>query len=139
MFLGTQDLTLTIDGEDYTEELSDVQILSAAADAGFVSFAVAKTGGGRQHTLQFTAAQDPSVGSLWSLMWDNVGDVVPFVLRPAGGSVISDDTPTLVGDVKISEPDGTIIGGAADVSDTAVMTWSGAWKCSARPILDRTP
>lgn len=139
MFLGTQDLTLTIDGDDYTAELSDCRIVGAVADAGFVSFAVAKAGGGRKYTLEGTAAQDPGVGSLWSLMWDNAGDEVPFVLRPAGGVTISDDTPTWAGTVKLTEPDGDIMGGTADVSTSAVFTWSFAWECTARPVLDRTP
>lgn len=139
MFLGTQDLTLTIDGQEYTEELSDVRIVGAPADAGFVSFSVAQAGGGRKHTLTFTAVQDPGAGSLWSLMWDNTGDVVPFTLRPAGGVAVSDDTPTLEGEVKITEPDGDIIGGTADVSTSARFTWSGAWECTARPVIDRTP
>lgn len=134
MHLGTRELLLEIDGDEYTEELGDVQLVSAPADAGFLTFASARNNGGRKYTLTFTAVQDPSVNSLWDLMWTQPGEVVAFVLRPAGGVAPTASTPEFEGALTISEPDGTMLGGAADSSTSARFTWSATWECVAKPV-----
>lgn len=131
--LGTRKLTLTVDGTVRTAEVSAVRLVSAEADSDFVTFADADAGGLRAYTLTFTAVQDPAAGSLWDEVWTNAGDDVPFVLAPNGGPVGA-NAPTFTGTATITEPDGDLLGGEANKSNTARMTFECAWQCLAKPV-----
>lgn len=133
-FLGTRALLLSIGGTDYTAQVSNCSIDSAAADSDFTTFADAAAGGARQYTLSFTAVQDPSVGSLWDKVWTTAGTAVAVIVKPAGGAAASAATPWFSGNVTIVEPDGTLLGGAADASTTARMTFDCAWVFTAKPV-----
>ena len=132
--LGTRTLKITIDSVEYTADVSSVKIESASADSDFTSFADAAAGGKREYTLAFTATQDPGdATSIWSQMWDNVGDTVSVKVVPYGGATISATNPAFTGNVVVTEPDGTLLGGDADASTTARFTMELAWKFTAKP------
>jgi hypothetical protein len=115
-------------------QVSNVTIEAGDADAGFVSFGDARAGGSRKYTLKFTAVQDTVGGSLWDKVWSAAGSTVPFVISPNGGTAAAIATPTFTGNAVISEPNGTILGGEADASATAVQTIEAEWTCTAKPV-----
>lgn len=131
--IGTRLLKITIDGDDYTAEVSKAVITSAESDADFVTFAAAAAGGARDYKLEFTAVQDGVAASLWSQVWLNAGDTVPCVLMPYGNASPSVSEPHFEFDAVISEPDGDFIGGEADSSTSARMTIDCAWSLEAKP------
>lgn len=131
--LGTRLLTLTIGGDDYTAQVSNCRIVSGAADSDFVSFADAAAGGGRQYRLAFTAVQDPAADSIWDLVWTQAGSTVAAVIKPNGGTVASATQPHFTGNVVITEPDGDLLGGAANASTTAKFTFDAEWSFTAKP------
>lgn len=131
--LGTRKLTLTIDGDDVTAEVSNATITTKEASSDFVSFADAAAGGSREYALKLTFVQDPSTASLWDKIWTQAGQTVPVVVHPAGG-VVGPATPSFTGDVVISEPDGDLLGGDADASTTARWVTEVEWIFSAKPL-----
>lgn len=131
--IGTRLLTLEIDGTAYTAQVSAVTIESAESDSDFITFADAASGGARDYTLNFTAVQDAASGTLWTEVFENSGDTVPFTVAPYGNAVPSASEPHFEGSAIISDPDGALLGGEADVSASARMTIECSWKCTAKP------
>lgn len=131
--IGTRLLVLEIDGVEYDEETSTAKVTSGESDADFLTFADARRGGSRQYNLEFTAAQDMAAGTLWTLIWEGAGTEVPFLIKPYGNDVATVAEPHLSGTAVVSEPDGDMLGGDADVSTTAKMTYSVVWKCTEKP------
>lgn len=131
--LGTRLLTLSIGGTDYTAQVSKSVITSGEADSDFVTFAQAATGGGREYRLEFTAVQDPATGTLWDKVFTAAGTTVAFILKPAGGTTASPTQPHFTGNAVVSEPEGDLIGGEADSSVTARMTFECSWVLDAKP------
>jgi hypothetical protein len=131
--LGTRKLTIDIDGDDVTPEVSRAIITAAESDSDFVSFADANAGGSREYTLELTFVQDPEVGSLWDQVWAHAGDEVDVVVRPNGNATASATQPHFEGTVIISEPDGDLLGGEADASASARFVTEAAWKFVSKP------
>jgi hypothetical protein len=131
--LGTRSLTLSIGGTDYTAQISKGVITSGEADADFVSFADAAAGGAREYRLECTGVQDLVTGTLWDKVFTSPGTSVAFILRPYGNATASTTQPHFAGNAIISEPDGDFIGGEADSSATARMTFDISWVCTAKP------
>lgn len=131
--LGTRTLVISIGDTDYTAQVSKATITSAEADSDFVTFDDAAKGGARQYNLEFTAAQDLAADSLWDQVFSNAGATVAFLLKPYGNAVASVDQPHISGNAVISEPDGDFIGGEANSSATAKMTFDCSWVCTAKP------
>lgn len=131
--LGTRFLTLTVDSTERAPECSHVSIESAEATTDFVSFADAAAGGSREYTLQITMVQDAVAASLWDEIFSHAGDTVAVVVRPYGNATASSSQPHFHGNVVISEPDGTLIGGDADKSTTQRWTTQVAWAFTAKP------
>lgn len=132
--IGTRKLTLTIDGEEVAPEVSSARISSGETDSDFVSFADAAAGGGRTYTLALTFVQDAAAGSLWDQVWSNAGSDVPVVVRPYGNAVPTPAEPHFTGDVTITEPDGDMLGGDADPSNTARFTTEVEWAFVDKPL-----
>lgn len=118
---------------EYTMDVSRVEVTSGETDSDFVSFADAAAGGGRDYVLAFTAVQDCATGTLWNEVWSNAGDEIAVVMLPYGNAVASATEPHFEMNAIISEPDGTILGGEADASATAKMTFECEWKLTAKP------
>ncbi len=133
MQLGTRLLTLTIDGEEFTAEVSNCRITTAAAD-GFVSFADAAAGGKRAYALAGTAVQDPAVGTIWDKVYAHAGESFEGVLAPAGGEDPSPATPHFPISGTIQESDGDFLGGEADASTTARFTFDFEWPLDGKPL-----
>jgi len=131
--IGTRKLTILIDGDEMAPEVSKAVITAGDADAGFVSFAAAAAGGGRDYKLALTFVQDASAGSLWSRVWTAAGSDVDVVVRPYGNATPTADQPHFTGTVTISEPDGDLLGGEANASPSARFTTEVEWVFTAKP------
>lgn len=132
--LGTRKLKIEVDGIDRTAEVSKCVVTSAESDSDFVTFAGAAAGGARDYKLEFTAAQDAAAATLWAEVFDNAGDTVPVTMMPYGNAVASAAEPHFTMNAVISEPDGDFIGGEADKSTSARMTFDCAWELEAKPV-----
>jgi hypothetical protein len=131
--LGKRSLTLSIDGDDVTAEVSNAEIKSKAAESGTVTFANAAAGGTREYSLALTFIQDPAAASLWDQVWAHAGEDVVAILRPAGGTVDADH-PVFTGTLTITEPDGTMLGGEASTSAVERFTTEVEWVYTAKPV-----
>lgn len=131
--LGTRALVLTVGGTDYTAQVSKVVITSGEADSDFVTFADAAAGGAREYRLEFTAVQDEATASLWDKVWTTAGTTVAYLVKPYGNATASATQPHFSGNATITEPDGDFIGGEADASTSARMTFECSWVLAAKP------
>lgn len=131
--LGTRLLTLSIGGTDYTAQVSKAVIVSGEADSDFVTFSDAAAGGAREYRLEFTAVQDMATTTLWDKVWSSAGTSVAYLLKPYGNAAASTTQPHYSGNATITEPDGDFIGGEADASTTARMTFECSWVLDAKP------
>ena len=133
--LGTRLLTLDVVGTPFTAQVSDVRIVSGAADSDFVSFADAANGGSREYKLKFVAVQDPATGTLWDKVWTAAGTTIAAVIKPAGGAATATPAqPHFTGNVVITEPDGDLLGGEANASTTSKFTFECEWVYTAKPV-----
>jgi hypothetical protein len=133
--IGTRKLTLEIDGDAVAAEVSNVRITSGEADSDFVTFEEAAAGGARDYALAITLKQDAATGSLWRRIFDDAGDDVPYIVAPYGNAVASASQPHFTGTCTITEPDGDLLGGEANKSNTARMTIEVSFPCTAKPTL----
>jgi hypothetical protein len=131
--IGTRNLTLSIDGEDVTAEVSTATITSADSKADFVSFASAAAGGSREYGLNLKFIQDATNASLWNQVWSHAGEDVAAIVRPYGNTVATATEPFFEGTVTISEPDGALLGGDADASTSARFVVEVTWIFTAKP------
>jgi hypothetical protein len=132
--LGTRLLKIKIGTVEHTAQVSRVEITSKAADSDFTSFADAAAGGAREYALEFTGKQDLASGSLWRNVWTLAGTTVAVKVAPYGNSAAASATePHFSGNVTITEPDGTLIGGEAKSSVSARMTFACRWVFTAKP------
>lgn len=132
--LGTRALVISIGGTDYTAQVSKAVITSGAADSDFETFADAATGGAREYRLEFTAVQDMATTTLWDKVFTAAGTSVAVLLKPYGNVAASATQPHYTANATITEPDGDFIGGEADSSTTARMTFECSWVLAAKPV-----
>jgi hypothetical protein len=134
--VGTRKAELYIDGVNVTDEVSSIVLASKSTDSDFISFAEALAGGGRDYSLKLKLRQDTATDSLWYVIWSAAGDDVTYEFWPNGGSPTAGaSTPKLSGTLTISEPDGDLLGGDADVSPRKVMVTEVEWLCTDKPEL----
>ncbi len=126
---GTLSGTTLTGGTEFTAEVSALTIDADDAKRDFISFADAAAGGGRDYVLKMTLVQDPATATLWDKVWSNAGTDTPFQLKPYGSVAATTSNPWFVGMATIKEPNGTLIGGEADQSSTAVWTIDVEWPC----------
>ena len=134
--LGTRSLKIKVGTTEYTATVSRCVITSAAADSDFVSFADAAAGGAREYALEFDAVQDLDTTTLWNYIWANAGTTVAVKVNPYGVSTATATTPIYTGNVTVTEPDGDMIGGEANSSVSARMTFTCRWVFTAKPTKD---
>lgn len=131
--IGTRKLTLSIDGDDVTAEVSTATIATKESESDFVSFADAAAGGSREYSLKLTFVQDAASASLWDQVWSHAGDDIAVIVRPYGNSAASAGEPHFTGTVTITEPDGDLLGGDADPSTSARFVTEVEWVFTAKP------
>lgn len=131
--LGTRLLQLSIAGTDYSAQISKAVITSNEADSDFVTFADTAAGGSREYRLEFTGVQDLATTTLWDRVWTSAGTTVAYILKPYGNATASATQPHYSGNLVITEPDGDFIGGEADSSVSAKMTFECSWVLTAKP------
>lgn len=131
--IGTRLLVVTVASTDYTAQISKAVITSAESDSDFITFAQAAAGGGRSYAFEFTAAQDGAASTLWDKVFSAAGTTVACLLKPYGNAVASASEPHFSFNAVVTEPDGDFIGGEADSSTTARMTFDCAWPLTAKP------
>ena len=130
--LGRQDAIITIDGVDYSTQLTNVEIRSAAKDSGQVTFGGA-SGSSRQYSVAMTFIQTTGTDTLLDMLWAHSGDKVDISFRPAGGSTTAAaDNPIYTAELTVSDPDGVLVGGSASVADD--FTTSVEWLCTDKPV-----
>lgn len=137
--IGTRNMKIEVDGNEYTPEVSNARFAAADGDSDFLSFADAAAGGNKDYTFNFTAAQDLATGSLWRIMFDNAGDEVVVTLMPYGNAVPSATEPHVTSTVTVGAPDGDFLGGEANTSKSAKMTWDGAWEATKPTLVTTAP
>lgn len=133
--LGTRLLTLSIGGTDFTAQVFNVEIVSRAADSDQTTFAQAAAGGGRIYSLKMVMQQDTATTGLWNKIWTVPGTTVAALIKPYGNATATAVQQHWSGNVTITEPDGTILGGDADSSTTAVFQTEVTWDFTAKPTL----
>lgn len=126
-------ISLDVDGTDRSDEVSKAVITSGAADAAFVSFAAARSGGGRDYALAMTIAQDHASGTLWDLIWTGNGTEVAGTYAPYGNVAPSVSEPHFDFVAVVAEPDGDFLGAEAATATTAVATIEVTWALKAKP------
>ncbi|WP_235739037.1 hypothetical protein [Nocardioides alcanivorans] len=132
-------LTVEIDGEEKSAELTNGRFNAADAEADTVTFKEAREGGAKDWFLAFSAVQDTATGSIWSEIFDNAGDEVPIVYMPHGNAVPSVAEPHFTATAIIAAPDGDFLGGDANANPTARWTFEAQWKLKAKPVRVTTP
>jgi hypothetical protein len=131
--LGTRNLTLTIGGTEYAAQVFDATVEADAADSDDVTYAEAASGGGRQYNLKIVLTQDMATSTLWTMIFDDAGDDVAVLLRPYGNASASASQPHFTMTANIREPDGTFIGGTADISPSARQQVEVLWPLTTKP------
>ena len=126
--LGTRLMTIEIDGDPFTSEISSAKLSAADSDSDFVTYADAAAGGSKDWTFQFTAGQDLSSESLQMKIISAAGTTVPVVLAPYGGADASETNPQITFNAVIAAPDGDFIGGDANASAKSRQTFSASWE-----------
>lgn len=126
-------ISLEVETIDRSDEVSKAVITSAAAQADFVSFAEARSGGGRDYALDMTIAQDHASGTLWDLIWTGAGTEVDGVFAPYGNETPTIAQPHYEFTATVAEPDGDYLGAEANESQTAVATIQVSWPLTGKP------
>jgi hypothetical protein len=133
--LGARSLKIKIGTAEYAADINDCQLISGPADSAFTSFAAAAAGGARKYTLKFTATQDPADStSIWRKVWTSAGSTAAVSINPYGGAAFSATNPGYQGNVVITEPDGNMLGGAANSDPSARFTIELEWVFAAKPL-----
>lgn len=126
-------LRLTLDSEDYWADCTAVELLNEEADADVVTFEDAQTpGGARTYYFQITAIQSTDPDSLWSYIWDQAGDEVPYVYAPHGNETPTAAQPHFTGSLTIGARPS--VGGEAGRTNT--YTFETRWDCTGVPVKD---
>lgn len=133
--LGTRKLRFFVGAVEFTDSVADVRVLSGKRDTDFMTFAEAASGGAREYKLKLVMSQDTAAASLWYYIWGSAGTDVATTIWPNGGTVASATTPKITGTVTITEPDGDMIGGEANESNTAKFKTEVEWTYTAKPAL----
>jgi len=126
-------ISLDIGGTDRSDEVSSPIIKSAKGDRDFMSLTDARSGGVRDYTLEMTVVQDHASGTLWSLIWTGAGTEVSGVYAPDGNETPTVASPHFEFTVRVSEPDGALLGAETTDSLNAVATVEVAWDLVAKP------
>ena len=123
--INSNDCTLTIDGVDYTCQITDASLSSSESGASTFSTLCGDFGsaGGTSWSLSISFAYDSGVtNSLFDALWDNDGSTAAFVLSAAA------DIPgsSFTGEV-------TLVATGMQISAGQVVTCDVELPCTAKP------
>lgn len=126
-------ISLKIADVDRSDEISVAKITSAKSESDFVTFAAARSGGGRDYALEMTIAQDHATATLWDTIWTGAGTEVEGIYAPYGNAAPSVAQPHYELTAIVSEPDGDLMGAEATETVSAVAVVTVSWKLKAKP------
>lgn len=126
-------------GIDRSDQFGDFTIEAVDPEEGFLTFALARAGGGDDWIMKATIPQDRAAGSVWRQVWDNPGDQWIGVfsdnvdIDPTAD--VTAATPVYQFTAIISRPRGSaMFGGAATKAVNAVATTAIEWKLTGQPV-----
>jgi hypothetical protein len=73
-------ITITVDGDDFTADLSSIMLQSEEASTDVTTFADAAIGGSSDWFVELSGVTSTDTTSFWMTCWNNPGAEVPFVL-----------------------------------------------------------
>ena len=111
-------ITITVDGDDYTTDLSSIMLQSEEASSDVTTFSDAASGGARDFYIEMSGVTSTDATSFFMVCWNNPGDEVPFTLETSAATA-GDFSGTLRIPAKGSIP----FGGEASADGT--FSWSG--------------
>ena len=111
-------ITITVDGDDYSADLSSIMLQSEEAATDVTTFADATAGGSSDWFIEMSGVTSTDLTSFWRVCWNSAGDEVPFVLT-SSSTLASDFTGTL----RIPAQGRLPFGG--DASADGTFSWSG--------------
>ena len=96
-------LGFTINGKDYWADVISAGLSEKESDSGSVTFGDYAEGGsgGGEWELQIKAILSTATASLWSLLWDQKGHTIPFIIAPHGNKTATAEKPHFTGNVII--------------------------------------
>jgi hypothetical protein len=139
--VGTRELVLYVDDIDFSDSVKVAEVVGKASESEFLSYAEALAGGARAYDLHLVLKQNTSADSLWDYIWSHAGEDVAVELWPNGYNSGTQSTsyPQFTGTVTILEPDGTLLGGEAKVSNRSKQTTEVTWPFLAKPTRVTAP
>jgi hypothetical protein len=126
-----KDLSLTIAGTEYKDNLISVTIVNEEGDTDTVTFADLAAGGAVDWTMEVEAIGDYRSDSLWGYIWANGGTTAAYVLKPYGNATASATQPHFSGNLTVGAP--AQIGGTADETFTFEYTFTLTGKPTKAP------
>ena len=111
-------ITITVDGDDYSADLSSIMLQSEDAATDVTTFADATAGGSSDWFIELSGITSTDLASFWRVCWLNPGDEFPFVLTSS-----SPLASTFTGYVRIPAQGRLPFGG--DASADGTFSWSG--------------
>lgn len=127
-----QNLTLTIDGDDYAMDATSITLTNEDKDGEVRTFADVTPP--KQWYFEIEGIQSTATNSLWSLLWNEDGtEGISYVFKPHGNATASASQPHFTGTVSVKgKPP---IGGTADTT----FTFTYRLECDQEPTMDTTP
>lgn len=111
-------ITITVDGDSYTADLSSIMLQSEEASTDISTFADATLGGSSDWFVELSGVTSTDASSFFMTCWNNPGDEVPFVL-----STSSPTAGAFSGTLRIPAKGRIPFGGEASPDGT--FSWSG--------------
>lgn len=111
-------ITITVDGDDYSADLSSIMLQSEEAATDVTTFADATAGGSSDWFIEMSGITSTDLTSFWRVCWNNPGDAVAFVLSSS-----SPTAATFTGTLRICAQGRLPFGG--DASADGTFSWSG--------------
>jgi hypothetical protein len=111
-------ITITVDGDDYTADLSSIMLQSEEASTDVTTFADATAGGASDWFIEMSGVTSTEMTSFFMACWSNPGDEVPFTLETT-----SSDAGEFTGTLRIPAKGRIPFGGEASADGT--FSWSG--------------
>lgn len=111
-------LTITVDGDAFTADLSSISLQSEEASTDVTTFADAALGGSSDWYIEMSGVTSTDATSFFMTCWNNPGDEVPFVLTTSSSTAGS-----FSGTLRI--PAQGRIPFAAEASADGTLSWSG--------------